>query len=509
MKLRNLLFTIAVILTATLTSIAFLTIFYLDHLKTLNKSSQRWTNIRLEALDAKYSIVQIQQFLTDASVTGDETGVSDAKANLDQLALTLNKIENGASELKVYTSPVRKESGELFQVGKEMVKAYILKGRDEGNAIMKRPVTGLDEMSARLAGDMAILEKKATEQQLASLANVEATHQSLFVRTTLLSIFELLVMIICFISIFRRTKPLEVVIRQLEESATHLESASNSMNSSSNSLSSANSQQAAATHETGASLEEIRSMVDKTAENSNLLQLKAEATNQSVYAGKLNLDEVIDAINEIDSSQKTIVKSVESTNQEIGKIVNLISEISNKTKVIDEIVFQTKLLSFNASVEAARAGENGRGFAVVADEVGKLAEMSGNSSKEIAELLGVSIEKVNHIVDDGRKKLAATVDESMKKIKQGILKAQHCGESFEKIVLQMNEVNSITAQTNGAIGETVRGLNEISMALQDLDKSTRSNAEISNIASSTSLLLGEQLVSVKSSISDVNRVVGG
>ncbi|MBC7465119.1 MAG: hypothetical protein H7256_03945 [Bdellovibrio sp.] len=48
-------------------------------------------------------------------------------------------------------------------------------------------------------------------------------------------------------------------------------------------------------------------------------------------------------------------------------------EIGNKTKVINDIVFQTKLLSFNASVEAARAGEHGKGFAVVAEEVGKLA----------------------------------------------------------------------------------------------------------------------------------------
>lgn len=64
--------------------------------------------------------------------------------------------------------------------------------------------------------------------------------------------------------------------------------------------------------------------------------------------------------------------------------------IFDKIKLIDEIVFQTKLLSFNASVEAERAGEAGRGFSVVAQEVGKLALMSGESSKEINSLIGSS-----------------------------------------------------------------------------------------------------------------------
>ena len=66
---------------------------------------------------------------------------------------------------------------------------------------------------------------------------------------------------------------------------------------------------------------------------------------------------------------------------------SIIQEIEDKTKAIDEIVFQTKLLSFNASVEAERAGEHGRGFSVVAQEVGNLAQLSGKSAAEINEIL--------------------------------------------------------------------------------------------------------------------------
>ena len=79
------------------------------------------------------------------------------------------------------------------------------------------------------------------------------------------------------------------------------------------------------------------------------------------------------------------------------EILGYIKSIEEKTKVINDIVFQTKLLSFNASVEAARAGEQGKGFAVVAEEVGNLATMSGTSAEEISKLLESSISHIESI----------------------------------------------------------------------------------------------------------------
>jgi methyl-accepting chemotaxis protein len=78
------------------------------------------------------------------------------------------------------------------------------------------------------------------------------------------------------------------------------------------------------------------------------------------------------------------MNQINYSNEQMSEIVKVIQEIETKTKVINDIVFQTKLLSFNASVEAARAGEQGKGFAVVAEEVGNLAQMSGNAAKEIS-----------------------------------------------------------------------------------------------------------------------------
>ena len=76
------------------------------------------------------------------------------------------------------------------------------------------------------------------------------------------------------------------------------------------------------------------------------------------------------------------------------------------------IVFQTKLLSFNASVEAARAGEYGKGFSVVAEEVGNLAQMSGIAAKDISALLQSSVKKVEQIATESKTKIDRLVQNS-------------------------------------------------------------------------------------------------
>ena len=118
-----------------------------------------------------------------------------------------------------------------------------------------------------------------------------------------------------------------------------------------------------------------------------------------VETGKSIIDEMNAIVQDIHSGNEEMVKQVNNSNEEVEKIISIIKTIGDRTKVINDIVFQTKLLSFNASVEAARAGEMGKGFSVVAEEVGNLAKMSGDAAQEISAILDDSITTVHSIIE--------------------------------------------------------------------------------------------------------------
>ena len=86
--------------------------------------------------------------------------------------------------------------------------------------------------------------------------------------------------------------------------------------------------------------------------------------------------------------------SISESTEDLDSINNSIRGIQ-KTQVINDIVFQTQLLSFNASIEAAKAGVHGKGFSVVAEEVGKLAVLSGTAASEISEILKESSKTIS------------------------------------------------------------------------------------------------------------------
>ncbi len=83
----------------------------------------------------------------------------------------------------------------------------------------------------------------------------------------------------------------------------------------------------------------------------------------------------------------TTASSEEANKFVMTDLINFVEEVSSKSKIIHDIAFKTKVLSFNASVEAERAGARGRGFSIVAQEMKRLAEISGQSSEEIATLV--------------------------------------------------------------------------------------------------------------------------
>ncbi len=310
---------------------------------------------------------------------------------------------------------------------------------------------------------------------------------------TITSLISLLVGLILVATTIRSiNSAINKVISSLTDNSNNVSAAAQQIASSSEELSQAVSEQAASLQETSASVEEMSSMVNRNAEGAKRSRDVADESTNMATRGKETVQDMITAMSSIDSANADIMNQITDSNQKIGEIVTVIGEIANKTKVINDIVFQTKLLSFNASVEAARAGEHGKGFAVVAEEVGNLAQMSGNAAKEISTMLEGSIHKVQSIVSETKSKVEYLIKEGREKVEVGSNVAKQCGNVLDEIVKSIASVSSLAHEISNASDEQARGITEISKAMTQMDQVTQQNAAVSSQAAGAAESLSSQ-----------------
>ncbi len=217
-------------------------------------------------------------------------------------------------------------------------------------------------------------------------------------------------------------------------------------------------EQASTLEETAASMEELTSTVRQNSDNARQAnQLALSASDVAIKGGLVVSD---------------VVVTMSSINESARKITDIIS-------VIDGIAFQTNILALNAAVEAARAGEQGRGFAVVASEVRSLAQRSAQAAKEIKMLIGDSLEKV-----DAGSKLVASA-----------------GMTMSDVVASVKRVSDIINDIMAASHEQYLGIEQVSLAIIEMDKVTQLNATLVEQAASTATSLEDQVASLSHVVS--------
>ncbi len=305
------------------------------------------------------------------------------------------------------------------------------------------------------------------------------------------------------------SRSLSTISETLEFSSREVSSSSSQSAASSTELSEAATEQAASLQETMASIEEISAMVNQNAESASRAKVAVDANHASSEDGARSVEEMMRSISEIKTTNDDILAQMETSNKEFGEIVKIISDIGEKTTVINDIVFQTKLLSFNASVEAARAGEHGKGFAVVAEEVGNLAQMSGNAAREISEMLAQSIKRVNGIVEQTRDRVDQLVEVGKDKITMGQSTAQRCRDSLTKINENAKSMSSMISEITHASKEQAQGIQEINKAISQLDQVTQQNSAVAQQSSSQAEELHSQAAELQSAVSSLVELING
>ncbi len=305
------------------------------------------------------------------------------------------------------------------------------------------------------------------------------------------------------------TDRLTRVSSSLHQVSENVHSASTQIAASSEALSSATTEQASSLEETATSLEQITAMIAKATHAAKSASDSSSESQTKAERGKATVDQMLQSMNEISSSNEAIMKQVDASNQQMADIVNVIHGIAEKTKVINDIVFQTKLLSFNASVEAARAGENGKGFAVVAEEVGSLAQMSGNAAKEISDMLTGSISAVEKVVEETKSKVEILIAQGKQKVESGTVVAKQCADVLNEIVNNVTMVSGLSSDISSASQEQSLGVNEINKAMSQLDTVTQQNASTSAQVSDATKHLASQAEILKGSVDELVVTVEG
>lgn len=274
-------------------------------------------------------------------------------------------------------------------------------------------------------------------------------------------------------------------------------------------FSQASTEQASSLQETSASIEEISKMIAANTENAANSVSISKSSQDNAEKGKKVVDKMISSITSIDKNNQNIMGQIDITNKEIEKIVSIINEIGSKTKVINEIVFQTKLLSFNASVEAARAGEHGKGFAVVAEEVGNLAQMSGNAATEITEMLERSITTVESIARDSKTQIGIMLETSKKEVQNGVSVAHECEEVLNQIVESVANVSRLLQDISHASTEQSTGVHEITKAVAQLDQVTQQNTHGAHHGAEAAAKLSDEANELNNLVNQLKKIING
>jgi methyl-accepting chemotaxis protein len=200
-------------------------------------------------------------------------------------------------------------------------------------------------------------------------------------------------------------------------------------------------------------------MIKQNADNSNQAKiLAAEARN---------------AANEGDTAMKRMAEAIRHIKQSSDNTAKII-------QTIDDIAFQTNLLALNAAVEAARAGEAGKGFAVVAEEVRNLAMRSAEAAKNTANM----------------------IEESVKSADDGVKITEEVAKSLGRIVDRAGKAGDLIAEVAAASNEQAQGIEQVNVAMAQMNDVTQSNAANSEESASAAEELSSQAADLSIMVSE-------
>jgi methyl-accepting chemotaxis protein/methyl-accepting chemotaxis protein-1 (serine sensor receptor) len=252
---------------------------------------------------------------------------------------------------------------------------------------------------------------------------------------------------------------------QVSEGAQQVARAATQMGSISQSLAQGASEQAVSLEQTSASSEQVNQMVQRNAASSREAASHTNDANRLLTEANAKLEQMLDSMRDISSSSERISKII---------------------RVIDEIAFQTNILSLNAAVEAARAGEAGMGFAVVADEVRNLAQRCSQAAKDTSGL----------------------IEDSIQHAKTGKVRLDEVASAMRQVTDSAIQVQRLSNEVNAGSEEQARAIEQISKAILQIQQVTQQTAASAEEGASAGAQMSAEAEHLQEAVSRMRAMLG-
>jgi len=367
--------------------------------------------------------------LSDIGLTSIEASSVPSGANLPEHSLSFSFASLGDGD--GYTVTVHSESSGLHKINDQMLHiAQGIAGGDLSARINTNILNAEATETAESFNNCLLLIEESTNELLDDILLLADCNFNADIKTTSNS------------PLGKFSGPLETTFSNLNEALSQtinfsevIGHASTDIASDNRELSERTRQQSAELESTSASMEELSSTVVANSDNASRASELAKSTHSLVQQGQDYVEKMVDAMSSVKKSS---------------------SRIEGIISVINEIAFQTNILSLNAAIEAAQAGEHGRGFAVVATEVRNLAQRSADAAKEIKQLISESGDIVT-----GGQKVATSVQKQM-----------------VQIVISMDETNQLMSEISTATQEQSAGIGLANKAITNIDTINQQNTQL-------------------------------
>jgi methyl-accepting chemotaxis protein/methyl-accepting chemotaxis protein-1 (serine sensor receptor) len=413
-------------------------------------------------ISGKHQALLLHSILSDAAgVERNRQAVSEAEHRIDALFVELLPLIDSApdkrlvEELQSKLLAVRPVSDEVAQLIQKQQMNDALK------LVTEKLLPAYDDLQRNARDFLTNQRDRMTSDTQDVQATASATRAWAFIFVALTIFCSCLIIFV----VRQMNSALGGMGSQVSEGAQQVARAAAQMGAISQSLAQGASEQAVSLEQTSASSEQVNQMVQRNARSSREAAEHTNDANRLLTGANQKLEQMLDSMRDISSSSERISKII---------------------RVIDEIAFQTNILSLNAAVEAARAGEAGMGFAVVADEVRNLAQRCSQAAKDTSGL----------------------IEESIQHSKTGKVRLDEVAASMRHVTDSAMQVQRLSNEVNAGSEEQARAIEQISRAILQIQQVTQQTAASAEEGASAGAQMGAEAEHLQSAVNRMRAMLG-